>query len=81
MYLRSIFVKCIFWWIFKEIVENQDLHRKTFENKLDKICNFFIFKILYFISISVKRKVCGLKGFQKKCDLVTNLLNYLQSDL
>ena len=27
LYFISISVICIFWWIFKEILENQDLYR------------------------------------------------------
>ena len=28
LYFISISIKCIFWQIFKEIVENKDLYRK-----------------------------------------------------
>ena len=28
LYFINISVKCIFWWIFKEIVKDQDFYRK-----------------------------------------------------
>ena len=59
-------VKCIYWQKQNKIVENQNVEVKTTFEK--KNSYFVIFKMLYFISISVKCTSCIIKGFQKKCD-------------
>ena len=42
--------------------------------------NSFIYKILYFIGISVKCINCRIKGFKKKYDSVTDRLTDLHTD-
>ena len=59
------------WQIFNENVENQDLYRKKTSFEKNSKTFFFIQKILYLKSISVKCVSFITKSFQKMCDLLT----------
>ena len=63
--LISIYLKCIFWRIFKEIVENIDLFMKNLEDFI--FCKYIC-------------KIYNVKIFSKKCDLVTYLVTQGQTD-
>ena len=85
LYFMSISVKCIFWQIFKKIVENKDFYRKKDDFWGKFYSYFFIYffqKILYFVSISVKCISCRKKRFSKKSDYNYKLTDsLLQTDL
>ena len=65
----------IYCYIFKEIEENQELYNKKndfWKKNLTFFLNFFVWKILYLIGISVKCINCGIRDLKKnKRDLVT----------
>ena len=48
----------VFWWIFKDIVENQDLYRER-QTTFEKICNkiFLLFDLKDFI---VYKHICKM---------------------
>ena len=67
--LKNVSVKCLFWWIFKEVVENSSfiyIERET--------TSFFL---KLFKEKTVRSISYGIKGFQKKYDLVTDKLTFL----
>ena len=71
----------IFWWMLKDIVDNQDLYRKKddlWKNNWTK--KFLLFDIKDFIFCKYICKMYKLWNirFSKKYDLVTFSLSYLQ---